>query len=104
MSLFAVVRAAGPGWATGGIYDQPAVNEHTAFMNQLVEDGIVLFAGPLAGTERNRARVLLVADGNDETEIHRRLADDPWLRSRQLVTVSIEPWKILVGEERLAKR
>jgi hypothetical protein len=32
-----------------------------------------------------------------------RLADDPWARSHQLRIVSIEPWKILVGIERLGR-
>lgn len=62
----------------------------------------MLFAGPLAGSERGRVRVLLIADGDDEAEVHRRLRDDPWLRSQQLRTVSVEPWTILAGAERLA--
>jgi uncharacterized protein YciI len=103
VSLFAVVREAGSGWAAGGIYDQPAVEEHAAFMNTLTEQGLFLFGGPLAGSERGRVRVLLIAEGHDESEIHRRLADDPWARSRQLVTVSVEPWRILVGEGRFAR-
>jgi uncharacterized protein YciI len=102
MSLFAVVREAGPGWAAGGINDQPSVHEHAKFMSGLAEKGVVLFAGPLAGTEHGRLRVLLVADGEDEAEINCHLADDPWLASQQLLTVSVEPWRILVGEERLA--
>jgi uncharacterized protein YciI len=102
VTLFAVIREAGPGWAAGGIHEQPAVDEHTAFMDALTEDGFVLFAGPLAGRERGRLRVLLIADGDDEAEIHRHLADDPWLRSQQLLTVSVEPWTILAGAERLA--
>lgn len=103
MSLFAVVREAGPGWAAGGIHEQPAAGEHAAFMSRLVEDGVVLFAGPLAGSEQGRLRVLLVARGEDEAEIRRCLAADPWLRSQQLPIVSVEPWQILVGEDRLAK-
>jgi uncharacterized protein YciI len=102
MSLLAVVREAGPGWAAGGINDQPALGEHAEFMNMLAQQGVVLFAGPLAGTEHGRLRVLLVAEGEDEAEIDRHLADDPWLASRQLLTVSVEPWRILIGEERLA--
>lgn len=101
MSLFAVIRGAGPGWSAGGIREQPAVDEHAAFMNRLAGDGSVLIAGPLAGSVQNRLRVLLVADAADEAEIHRRLADDPWLRSQRLLTVSVEPWQVLVGEERL---
>jgi uncharacterized protein YciI len=102
VTVFAVIREAGPAWAAGGIQEQPAVDEHARFMSALTEERFVLFAGPLAGSERGRLRVLLIADADDEAEIHRRLADDPWRRSRQLLTVSVEPWTILAGAERLA--
>ena len=101
MSYFAVSREAGPGWRDGGIYAQPAVNEHAAFRNALAEGGFVLFAGPLAGTEQGRVRVLMIANAENEDEIHRQLADDPWVPTDQLVTVTIEPWQIFVGAERL---
>ncbi len=54
MTLFAVIREAGPGWAPGGIHEQPGVGEHAAFMDRLASDGLVLVAGPLAGSERGR--------------------------------------------------
>lgn len=101
MSTFAVTREAGPGWRDGGIYEQPAVNEHAAFMTALADNGFLLFAGPLAGTEHGRVRVLLIVNADDEDEIHRRLADDPWVATEQLITVRIEPWQLLVGAERL---
>ncbi len=101
MSLFAVTREAGPAWAAGGIFDQPAVNDHAAFMNALADEGVVLFGGPLAGTESGRVRVLLIVNAESEAEIHNRLADDPWTLADQLGIVNIEPWKILVGTERL---
>jgi len=101
MTTFAVIREAGPSWAAGGIYEQPAANDHAAFMNQLGDEGFVLVAGPLAGTENGRVRVLLIADAQSEAEIHRRLTDDPWVQTGQLVTASIEPWKIIVGTDRL---
>jgi uncharacterized protein YciI len=105
MSLFAVTREAGPSWIDGkGASEQPAVNDHAAFMNNLADDGFVLFAGPLAGTEQDRIRVLLIADADSETDIHRRLADDPWQRTQRVVTSSVEPWNLLVGADRLGTR
>jgi uncharacterized protein YciI len=101
MSLFAITREAGPSWADGkGAFEQPAVNDHVAFMNNLADQGFVLFAGPLAGSEHDRIRVLLIAEAGSEADIHRRLADDPWART-QLVTTSVEPWNLLVGADRL---
>jgi hypothetical protein len=37
VSYFAVIREAGPAWAAGGIFQQPSVTEHAAFMNALTE-------------------------------------------------------------------
>jgi uncharacterized protein YciI len=103
MSYFAVIREAGPTWTDGkGITEQPGVSDHAAFMNTLADEGFVVVAGPLAGSEHGRLRVLLITNADSEAEIHRRLADDPWAATGQLRTVSIEPWKILVGAERLS--
>jgi uncharacterized protein YciI len=101
MSYFAVIREAGPGWTDGGIAGQPAVNDHTGFMNALANEGFVLFAGPLAGTESRRLRALLIVDAETEDEIRRRLADDPWAHADRLMITSIEPWNLIVGAERL---
>jgi uncharacterized protein YciI len=101
VTTFAVIREAGRGWYDGGIYEQPAVDEHAAFMNGLADSGFVLFAGPLGGTEHGRVRVLLIVAAQDPTEIEHRFATDPWVLSGQLVTSSVEPWMILVGAERM---
>jgi uncharacterized protein YciI len=83
MSAYAVIREAGPGWTDGGIADQPAVADHAAFMNDLADQGFLLFAGPLAGSEGGRVRALIV-DAHSEDEIRNRLADDPWVHSDRL--------------------
>jgi uncharacterized protein YciI len=101
VSYFAVIREAGPAWEEGGIFDQPAVSDHAAFMNALTDDGLVLLAGPLAGIEDGCVRVLLIVNAESEAEINRLLDDDPWAPTEQLRTISIEPWKILAGAERL---
>jgi uncharacterized protein YciI len=101
MSLFVVTREAGSGWADGGIFDQPGVEEHAAFMSHLADEGFVLFGGPLASSEDGRVRVLLIVEAEDEAAIHSRLGDDPWALSEQIRVVGIEPWKILTGAERL---
>jgi uncharacterized protein YciI len=103
VSYFAVVREAGPTWTHGGgIGDQPALGDHAAFMDGLADDGFVVVAGPLAGTEDGRLRVLLVVDAASEAEIRDRLADDPWAQAERLVIASVESWNLLVGAARLA--
>ena len=103
MSYFAVIREAGSTWTDGrGITEQPAVSDHAAFMNALAEEGFVLFAGPLAGSENARLRAVLIVDTDSENAIRDRLADDPWARTNRLAITSIEPWNLIVGAERLA--
>jgi uncharacterized protein YciI len=101
MSYFAVIREAGPAWSDGGIAGQSAVDDHAGFMNALANNGFVLFAGPLAGTESARLRALLIVDAETEDEIRRRLADDPWAHTDRLVITNIEHWNLIVGAERL---
>jgi uncharacterized protein YciI len=105
MSLFAVTREAGPVWIDGkGAFEQPAVNDHAAFMTTLANEGFALFAGPLAGSEQGRIRVLLIAEAPSESEIHRRLADDPWAKTKQLVTARVESWSLFVGANQFPVR
>jgi len=103
MSLYAVTREAGPSWTEGkGAFEQPAVTDHAAFMSDLADEGFALFAGPLAGSENERIRVLLIADAASEADIHMRLADDPWVRCQRLVTTNVELWNLLIGADRLS--
>jgi hypothetical protein len=99
MNVHVVIREAGPGWIDGGIAAQPGMAEHAAFMGALADEGFVLFAGPLAGTEAGRLRALLIVNATPD-EMRDRLADDPW--ADRLAITSIEPWNVFVGAERLA--
>jgi uncharacterized protein YciI len=105
MSYFVVSRDAGPSWIDGtGAFEQPAVNEHAAYMNALANQGVILFAGPVAGSEQERIRVLLIADAGSESEIRHRLADDPWERTGRIVTSTVQPWNVIVGADLLEDR
>jgi uncharacterized protein YciI len=105
MSLFAVTREAGPAWIHAkGAFEQPAANDHAAFMSTLANEGFALFAGPLAGSEQGRIRVLLIAHAPNESDIHRRLADDPWAKNNQLVTTRVESWSLFVGADQIRVR
>jgi uncharacterized protein YciI len=102
MSLYAVAREAGPAWVTGkGAFEQDAVNDHAGFMGVLADNGTVVFAGPLGGSEQGRIRVLLIAEAESEHDVRQRLARDPWEIAGLIVTTTVEPWTLLVGAERL---
>lgn len=97
-----MTREAGPAWIDPkGIFEQLGVNDHAAFMNRLAEEGVVLFAGPLAGSEVGRVRALVIMDVDSDAEIPGLLADDPWTKSNHLVISRLEPWNVFVGADRL---
>ena len=103
MGYFTVVRGAGPGWVAGKpILEQPGAADHTTFMNALAAEGLVVLGGPVGEGEGEQLRVLLVVVADDEAEVHARLAEDPWVSSGRLRIVSVEPWRLLVGEDRLS--
>jgi uncharacterized protein YciI len=104
MGYFAVVREAGPSWVAGkAIPEQPGASDHAAFMNTLAAEGFVVLGGPLGDGENEQLRVLLVVDASGDEAIRARLAEDPWVSRGQLRIVSVEPWRLLVGEERLSR-
>lgn len=101
MTQFVIHREAGPAWTPGkGALEQPGVADHSAFMGELAEQGFLLVAGPLAGTERDRVRALLVVEADDEADVHAQLANDPWQRAEMLRTVDVQSWNVFVGAER----
>jgi hypothetical protein len=64
----------GNGWTDGaGALAQPGVAEHS-FMNELADQGFLLLAGPLANSELDRIRALLIVEAADEAAIEERLA------------------------------
>lgn len=79
--------------ARGGPYDftrdtreQAQWREHAAFMNALVDEGVVLIGGPLEGGRE----AVLVCCAPSQEELRRRLAEDPWVRSGMLAQVRFE--------------
>jgi uncharacterized protein YciI len=91
---FALTLVHGPGWdGSRPIRQQRAWDEHAAFMDGLVKDGLILLGGPLGNGERT----LHVVEATDEEQIRRRLAEDPWARAEMLEVGSIEPWALWLG-------
>jgi uncharacterized protein YciI len=72
--------------------DQDGWDSHAAFMDGLAAEGFVVLGGPIG----DGARFMHVVDAPGEEEIRSRLADDPWERSGQVRTATVEPWKILL--------
>jgi uncharacterized protein YciI len=91
MANFAVRLVHGPGWdSSRQIRDQEAWDEHAAFMDGLVDDGLVILGGPVGDGEQT----LHVVEAKDENDIRARLAGDPWACAGLLQIAAIEPWAL----------
>jgi uncharacterized protein YciI len=91
MANFALMLIHGPGWdASRQIREQPAWDEHAAFMDGLVDDGFIILGGPL----RDGGRSLHVVEAADERAVEARMGQDPWARMGLLKIGSIQPWTL----------
>jgi uncharacterized protein YciI len=91
MATFALTLVHGPGWDPDRpIREQPAWDEHAAFMDGLVSDGMIILGGPLSNGERT----LHVVEAADEQAVRTRLARDPWAAMGLLRVGSLEPWAL----------
>ena len=91
MAFFAVTMETGPSWdPSRGRREQDAWDDHAAFMDGLVDDGLIILGGPLG----DGARTLHVVEAADEQEIRTRMAEDPWASMDLLRIGSIEPWQL----------
>jgi uncharacterized protein len=94
MRYFALIEVCGPSWDDArSRRDQDKWPEHAAFMDALVDEGVVVLGGPLG----DEGRVMLIFNVQHEDEIKRRLTDDPWIQMGVLSVASVEPWEILLG-------
>jgi hypothetical protein len=99
MMFLVVLRRSGPEYDhSKPLEEQSGWLEHAAFMDGLVEDGVIVLGGPL-GDELRTAHAVEAASAN---EIRERLARDPWSGSH-LVVDSIDPWTIRLAKEGLAE-
>ena len=91
MANFALTLVHGPGWDhTLGIREQRGWTEHAAFMDGLVTDGFILVGGPVGDGQQT----LHVVEACDETEVRRRVAEDPWATLGLLEVGAIQPWAL----------
>jgi uncharacterized protein YciI len=92
--LFAMIAVRGPRWNDAEPMEgQEDWRLHAEFMNALVDEGVVLLGGPLAGTRE----VLLIVRADSEQDAEARLAPDIWRRNDLLRTRQIAPWGLRLG-------
>lgn len=86
----------GRAWnSTLPLREQSGFDEHAAFMDSLVGEGVVVLGGPLA----DEYRVVLVVNAESEQAVYERFQQDPWLGSH-LSIAGIDRWTILLDARR----
>ena len=89
---FLVEHVRGPAWdPRRARREQAGWDEHAAFMDKLVDEGVILLGGPVG--DINGEKSILVCRATSEVEIRDRLALDPWAQSI-LAVDSVQPWTI----------
>ena len=89
---FLVTVARGPEWDPARTRrSQAGWDEHAAFMDALVADGVVVLGGPVG--EGDGDHVLLVLDVASDGDARDHLATDPW-QGTILTIASVEPWTV----------
>ena len=90
MGMFLVTLSrSGPEWdPAAAVEQQSGWAEHAAFMDELVDAGVIVLGGPL-----DDLRVAHAIEAPDERAVRAALARDPWSGSHLLVE-RIEPWTI----------
>jgi hypothetical protein len=100
MPFFVVINQQGPAWDNSrAMRDQKLWTEHADFVNSLMYAGFVVLGGPVGEPHPHRA--LLVLHSDSEATARARLLEDPWVPAGILTVGVVEPWKILVSNDKL---
>lgn len=74
-----------------GRREQDGWDEHAAFMDELVDEGVVVLGGPVGEGDGDDSR--LVLDVASEAAARDCMAGDPWGED-MLTTASVRPWNV----------
>ncbi len=97
MPVFVVENAKGAAYDhSRGRRQQDGWDEHAAFMDQLVAEGLIVMGGPVGDVDSDES-TLLVMRAEDEDAVRAALAQDPWFET-VLRLVRVEPWTLWLGE------
>jgi uncharacterized protein YciI len=84
------VRPSGPKWEPSRPLEQPSHwPAHAAFVDGIVEDGLIVLGGPLA----DEHRVVHAVEAESQDAVRATFARDPWSETH-LHLESIEPWTL----------
>jgi uncharacterized protein YciI len=82
----------GPWDWSRGMREQDGWDDHARFMDELVDSGLIVLGGPLAGGRET----LHIVSAPSEEAVRARFAEDPWAANGMLRPKAIERWTILL--------
>jgi len=89
-----ILRRSGPDYDHAKpLEEQLGWDEHAAFMDGLVDDGVIVLGGVLG----DEIRTAHVVRASSEEEVRATFGRDPWSGSH-LAVDSIDPWTIRLGD------
>ena len=96
-NTFLAISSAGPNRDRSmGTREQPFWDEHAAFIDRLVDDGLILMGGPLVDEREMPHGALLIVNAENENEVRERLKNDPWFEKGILKLESVKRWQIFI--------
>ena len=101
MPIFAVTTARGPNWdGSCGIREQQAWEEHAAFADALVQQGVIIVGGPISGGNEGDV-ALLAVEAADEADLRSIFENDPWTVRGVFRIEEVRPWTWWLDGRRL---
>ena len=96
-ALFVVENAKGPTYDRfRGRREQNGWDAHAAFMDELVERGVIVMGGPVGDVDDGE-NTLLIVRAEDEAAVRAAFEPDPW-HETVLRLARVEPWTLWLGE------
>lgn len=90
---FVIFFAPGTAWIAGKTSrEQPYWTEHAAFMDALLEDGIVIMGGPFA----DYSSIMIVLEASDENEVRNLFERDPFVARGIFRLSSVHEWHVFL--------
>ena len=94
MPAFAVTTARGVNWDPArGIREQPFFEQHAAFVDGLVDRGVIILGGPVA-SDNDEDIALLAVEAPDEGTVRSIFEADPWTEHQVFRIKTVWAWSL----------
>jgi uncharacterized protein YciI len=94
MPVFAVTTAKGENWDRArDIRAQPFFDQHAAFVDGLVERGVIIIGGPIASDDDDDI-ALMAVEAADESSLRSIFDADPWIVHRVFRIKDMRAWTL----------